>query len=197
MAKKQTSTKGKNLTVDPIRNIQDIRTISKQLSDKPRDLLLFTLGINNGLRSIDLVNLKVKQVEKLKEGETLSIIETKTGKTNVLVINKPVYKALKRYLKELKPDSEDYLFKSRKGSNAINTQTVSTMVKAWTKAINLDGSYGAHSLRKTWGYHQRTAYGVGFEIICKRYNHSNPAITMRYLGITDKEVEKISMHEIG
>jgi hypothetical protein len=49
-------------------------------------------------------------------------------------------------------------------------------------------NYGAHSLRKTWGYIQRTVYGVGFEILCKRFNHSSPAITMRYLGIEDKEV---------
>jgi hypothetical protein len=38
---------------------------------------------------------------------------------------------------------------------------------------------------------------VGFEIICKRYNHSSPAITMRYLGIEDKEVHGVLMNEIG
>ena len=59
------------------------------------------------------------------------------------------------------------------------------------------GNYGAHTLRKTWGYIQRTLHGVGFEIICKRYNHSNPAITMRYLGIQDKEVHSTLMNEIG
>jgi hypothetical protein len=47
------------------------------------------------------------------------------------------------------------------------------------------------------GYIQRVHYGVGFEIICKRYNHSSPAITMRYLGIEDKEVHNILMNEIG
>jgi hypothetical protein len=40
-------------------------------------------------------------------------------------------------------------------------------------------------------------HGVGFEIICKRYNHSSPAITMRYLGIQDKEVHGVLMNEIG
>jgi integrase len=32
------------------------------LSDKPRDLLLFTIGINNGLRAGDLLGLKVKDL---------------------------------------------------------------------------------------------------------------------------------------
>ena len=70
-------------------------------------------------------------------------------------------------------------------------------MKKWTQAIKLKGNYGAHTLRKTWGYQQRVAHGVGFEIICKRYNHSSPAITMRYLGIGDKEVHGVLMNEIG
>jgi len=39
--------------------------------------------------------------------------------------------------------------------------------------------------------------GVGFEIICKRYNHSSPAATMRYLGIGNKEAHGVLMNEIG
>ena len=32
----------------------------------------------------------------------------------------------------------------------------------------------AHFLRNTSGYIQRTKFGVGFELICKRFNHSAP-----------------------
>ncbi len=67
----------------------------------------------------------------------------------------------------------------------VTVQCVNNMVKRWTCEINLKGNFGAHSLRKTWGYVQRTFYGVGFEILCKRFNHSSPAITMRYLGIEE------------
>jgi hypothetical protein len=38
---------------------------------------------------------------------------------------------------------------------------------------------------------------VAFEIICKRYNHSSPAITMRYLGNQDREAHEVLMNEIG
>lgn len=74
--------------------------------------------------------------------------------------------------------------------------TVSRMIKEWCKTINLEGNYGAHSLRKTFGYIQRTKFGVGFELICKRFNHSSPSVTMRYLDIEDKEVHVILTHEI-
>ena len=47
--------KGDNITVEPIRRIEDIKSISKMLSDSPRNHLLFTMGINNGLRAGDLL----------------------------------------------------------------------------------------------------------------------------------------------
>lgn len=191
--------KGSRITVDPIRSVQDIKAIAKLLHDKPRDHLLFVMGVNNGLRAGDLLKLKVKDLRYLKAGETLKIKEGKTGKENVLAVNKTVYKALKYYFETVKPMDEDYVFKSKKGENRpITIQAVNNYIKSWARTINLRGNYGAHTLRKTWGYVQRTKFGVGFELICKRFNHSSPAVTMRYLGIEDKEVNGILMNnEIG
>jgi integrase len=189
--------KGSKITVDPIRKVKDIQAISKMLMDSPRNHLLFVMGTNNGLRTGDLLKLKVGDVKNMKVGDTLIIREGKTGKRNMLVMNKSIYKSLQVYLDKLKPDDEAYLFASRKGNKAITIQCVNNMVKQWTRAINLKGNYGAHSLRKTWGYIQRTVYGVGFEVLCKRFNHSSPSTTMRYLGIEDKEVQNILMNEVG
>ena len=189
--------KGDRIAVEPIRKIKDIKAISKYLKDNPRDQLLFVMGINNGLRACDLLNLKVGQVRGLKAGGSITIKESKTGKENVLVINKTVQKVLQEYLNKVSPSDEDYLFPSRKGKGPLQSQAVQKLVKKWTSTFNMKGHYGAHTLRKTFGYIQRTIYGVGFEILCKRYNHSSPAITMRYLGIEDKEVHNILMNEIG
>jgi len=144
-----------------------------------------------------LVNIRYSQVEGLKAGAVIKIVESKTGKNNVLVINKSVHKALDSFVREINPCQEDYLFSSRKGNGHISSQSVGRLIRSWTAAINLKGQYGAHSLRKTWGYHQRIHHGAGYEILCKRYNHSSPAVTMRYLGIEDKEVCELLMNEIG
>ncbi len=112
-------------------------------------------------------------------------------------MNKTIFKFLQNYLNKIRPNDEDYLIPSRKGEKAVIVQRVNNMVKEWTGKINLRGNYGAHSLRKTWGYIQRTVFGVGFEVLCKRFNHSSPAITMRYLGIEDREVQNILMNEVG
>ena len=189
--------KGSTIKVDPVRSEKDIKAIIKLLSDNPRDRLLFIMGINNGLRVGDLLKLKVGEVRYLKPGDAISIYESKTKKDNVLVVNKCVHSALKEYLAAQDMPDGEYLFKSRKGNGPLTVQAVNNKVKQWTSSINLKGNYGAHSLRKTWGYFQRVKYGVGFELMCKRYNHSNPAITMRYLGIEDKEVTGLLMNEVG
>ena len=189
--------KGSSIAVEPIRDPKDIDTIRRLLQDRPRDLLLFVLGINNGLRCGDLLRLRVGDVRGLKPGDSIRVREGKTGKTNTMMMNKAAYKVLQRYLVELKPVDEDYLFKSAKGENQpLTIQSVNVLVKSWCRAVNLKGNYGAHTLRKTFGFIQRTIYGVGFEVLAKRYNHSSPRITMRYLGITDEEVNGILLNEI-
>ena len=189
--------KGSKIAVEPIRNLDHIASIKQLLASKPRDLLLLTLGINNGIRTGDLLRLKVKDLLGKKPGDTISIKESKTGKTNVLMVNKAVHKVLAGYFASENCQPEDYLFKSRTGHNQpLTVQTVNRMVKSWARTINLPGNYGAHTLRKTFGYIQRTHYGVGFEVLCKRFNHASPAVTMRYLGISDKEVIEILQNEV-
>ena len=187
--------KGSRITVDPIRDLKDIKKVKRKLKNNPRDLLLFTLGVNNGLRISDLLGLRVGDVRGLAPGETLQVIEKKTGKQNVLMVNKESRKVLDSFLKEARPGDEEYLFKSRKGVNQPITKSyVNQKVKEWTKGMR--GNYGTHSMRKTFGYVQRMHFGVGFEVLCKRFGHSNPSVTMRYLGIEDKEVSGILLNEI-
>ena len=192
--------KGSRIEVEPIRREKDIKAIIQFLSGHPRDHLLFVMGINNGIRVGDLLNIKVGDVRYLKPGQVHQITESKTKKKNVVVINKSVRKAFDTYFSNSTSQIENYhyLFRSRKGENApLSVQAVHGLVKKWTQAINLKGNYGTHTLRKTWGYQQRTKYGVGFDVIAKRFNHSDPKTTMTYLGIEDKEVHSILMNEIG
>ena len=189
--------KGREIRVDPIRRGEDIQAIKQLLSGTPRDLLLFTMGINNGLRAGDLLMVKVRDVKSLKPGEFITIRENKTGKQNILMVNKAVHKALRNYLEKVRPGDDDYLFASRKTREPLTIQAVNALIKKWTGTINLNhGNYGAHTLRKTFGFIQRTKYGVGFEVLAKRFNHSSPTTTMRYLGLTSDEVSEVLMNEI-
>src|SRR3990172_2039305 len=188
--------KGSKIAAEPIRCKKDIEAIKSILFDKPRDLLLFTMGINNGLRVGDLLRLKVKDVRHLKENDGFNIWEKKTEKDNILMVNKAVFKSLKYYLEKVNPDDEDFLFASRKTNEPISIQAVNALIKKWTKSINLQGNYGSHSLRKTFGYIHRTVHGTSWEHLADRFNHSTPAVTRHYLGITKDEVKNILLKEI-
>ncbi|WP_272700882.1 site-specific integrase [Desulfovibrio sp. Fe33] len=189
--------KGSSITVEPIRSLDVISAIKGILHDKPRDLLLFVIATNNGIRCGDLLRLKVGDLRGKNIDDTIDIKESKTGKTNVLAVNDSVHAALTRFLASGSFSDDNYLFRSQKGDNRpLTIQSVNRMVKAWCREAGLDGNYGAHSLRKTFGYVQRVHFGVGFEVLCKRFNHASPAVTMRYLGISDTEVVSILKNSI-
>ncbi|GAB6037692.1 tyrosine-type recombinase/integrase [Fundidesulfovibrio butyratiphilus] len=185
------------MKVGPFTDMKHVKAIKKVLADRPRDRLLFILGVNSGLRVQDILALKVRDVSSVKVGGRIPIIEKKTGKENVLMMNSEIKAALDIYLSATKPKEEHYLFKSRKGKNyPITTYAVTMMVKRWALEINVKGNYGAHSLRKTWCYIQRKQYGVSWEILSRRLNHSSPSVTRRYLGIQAEEVEEILLHTV-
>jgi integrase len=186
------------MKVQPITKLRHVRSIKKLLADVPRDKLLYVMGINSGLRVQDILALRIRDVQAAKVGDRISLKEKKTGKENVLIVNKEIKAALDEYLGTLdEPSPDHFLFKSRKGRNyPLTTYAVTGMVKRWTAAINLSGNYGAHTLRKTWTYHQRREFGVSWEVLAKRLNHSSPSVTRRYLGVQDEEVEHVLMNAL-
>jgi len=120
------------------------------------------MGINNGLKVGDLLSLKVKDVRSLREGDCIAIKESKTGKTNILMVNRSVYKALKNYFENLNPDDNAFLFASRKSKGSLNIQAVNSLVKKWTKAINLNQkNYGAHTYGRPLATSSEQNLGLG------------------------------------
>lgn len=186
------------MRVEPIREERHIKAIKKLLNDKPRDKMLFIIGINSGLRVQTLLKeLKVKDLRYCKVGDSISVKERKTGKTNVLLINKDIKKAFDEYCEAMHPEDHHYLFRSRKGSNyPLTTYRVTRLVKEWGEMIGLKQNLGAHTLRKTFCWVQRTKYGTSWEVLCRRLQHSSPSITRVYLGVTDECVEEILHHSI-
>ena len=126
------------------------------------------MGVNNGLRVGDLPKIKLDQIWHMKPGLTIVFREDKTGKVNVLMMNRWTCRVLRRHLEELSPTDVDFLFKSAKDKNQPLT----------TSSVNPKGYCGAPH-RKTFGYLYRTQYGVVFEVLAKRFNHSNSRIIMR------------------
>ena len=190
--------KGDCIKVDPIRELSDIENIRKSLADKPRDLLLFTLGINTNLRASDLVRITVGQVRDLKPMDELALRERKTGKMRRISINQAVVAAIAGYLATVPADINDHvpLFISQRGDQALTVTSVHRMVKGWCRGAKLRGNYGSHSLRKTWGYHQRVTFGVDIPSLMVCFNHSNQRQTLDYLCVQADEIRAVYANQL-
>ena len=183
--------KGSTIKVEPIRHLKDIKAIKRLLQDSPRDFCLFTLGININLRASDLLAITAGMV---RNEEELVLKEKKTGKERRITLNTITQKAIRRLLDSREYDNDDRLFQGQRGP--LTVPTVNRLVKGWCKAINLRGNYGSHTLRKTFGYHQRVTYGRGLPELMTVFNHSTQKQTLDYLCVQPEEIKDIYLNEL-
>lgn len=180
--------------VEPIRNVKDIKAIKKLLQDNPRDLALFTLGINTNLRASDLLQITAGMVRCLKPMDEIVLKETKTGKERRINLNKSCIDAIQVLLASREYKDNEPLFIGKRG--LLTVPSVNRLVKSWCKTVNLPGNYGSHTLRKTWGYHQRVTYGRGVAELMACFNHSCERQTLQYLCIQPEEIKLIYANEL-
>lgn len=186
--------KGDQIKVEPIRKKKDIENIKKLLADNARDSALFTLGINTNLRASDLLRIKVGQVRDLKPGDSLELKEKKTGKFRMVTLNKACIQAIQRLLASRAYADDDLLFLGQRGP--LTVPSVHRLVKGWCRDINLKGNYGSHTLRKTWGYHQRVTFGTDIPRLMVCFNHSTQRQTLDYLCIQPEEIRDVYENEL-
>ncbi|MEE6720239.1 tyrosine-type recombinase/integrase [Limosilactobacillus reuteri] len=182
-------------TSEPLRSMKQInlvRSLIETSTDYPlRNRLLFDIGINNGIRTIDLLSLKVSDVVDTKgnpKSET-TIIESKTGKPRTVRFNTDIQAEVKNYL-DKRPFKSDWLFPSTKQRNKhLTTQAVYRMFKRISDGEPSLKGLTAHSMRRTFGYH---FYKRTHDIVplMKLFNHSSQAITLRYIGIEKEDMDK-------
>jgi integrase len=169
--------------VQPIRNKQQIEDMKFSLKRfcGERDYILFLIGINTGLRVGDLLNLKVSEVRRKKK---LVIQEGKTKKPRTIYLD-GIYKEIQSYIATV--DSE-WLFPSRKGDKPITpTQAYRQLNKA-SEMVDITEGVGTHTMRKTFGYWHYKQFKDVAELQ-QILNHSHPEVTLRYIGITEEQIE--------
>ena len=181
--------------VQPIRSLKQIETIKKLLKQQNlRDYCLFTVGINSGLRISDLLKLVVSDViENNKVKDRIRLREKKTNKFKDFPLSDNTKSAIKEYLKTREYKLNEPLFISRKNKGFLLRQQAYKIINDVAKSIGIKEKIGTHTLRKTFGYH---AYNNGYDVtlIQKLFNHSTPAVTLRYIGITQDEMDDVYLN---
>lgn len=196
-------------SAEPIKNIEDIYRISHYLIEngRYRDNMLFIVGINFGLRASDLRMLRFQNLinDNFTFRDNFPVFEKKTRNTRkrkknrYITINDAVIEAVTLYLKHTDNVSlSDYMFRSvsNRGGNKnqpLSVRSMDRILKGIANDLQINVRIATHSLRKTFCYHQMLmSHNDSRKLLLlqKMLNHSSPAQTLDYIGITSEEIEE-------
>ena len=170
--------------------IKQVRDLIENYTREPlRNKIIFNIGINNGIRTGDIVKLKIKDVYNK---DYARIRESKTGKTRDIRLSVAgVKEDIIKYVGAKKWNDNDYLFVSHKDPRKpISTTAVYRIFKRLNAVSGGQlPHFTAHSMRRTFGYfYYKNTHDIA--TLMQIFNHSSQSITMRYIGMDREELKK-------
>lgn len=160
---------------------------------KYRMSLLVACGCFFGLRISDLLGLNWEQIL----GESFTLNEKKTSKHREIKVNAGVQEHIRECYKALDiKDPHEKCFLNRYG-DVISIQRINVVLKEIKVKYMLKDiqHFSTHSFRKTFGRKVVEMAGENSEMavikLAEIFNHSSTAITRKYLGLRQKELQEV------
>lgn len=160
-----------------------------------RNWMICLLGFNTAFRAEDLIQLKVRDVQK----GCISIKESKTGKLQHFTFNAKLEKDVTEYIERNKLTQNEYLFYGQMDKSLPITRIQAyRILQKVAKETHLKSQFSMHTMRKTFGYLYMKKNG-NLLTLQKMYNHESPEVTMIYVcwGSDDAEQERFSIYNAG
>lgn len=180
------------------KTIQDMQEYLKYHNE--RNYVLFIIGITTGYRSQDLVDLKIRDLQKALTEKEFCILEKKREKNHKTrrlkgnpkprsaVVLPYVQKVIKEYIRG-KP-GYDYAFQSQKGGH-ITVDSYGKILREAGKYFGLN-NIAAHTPRKIYAYRLYMESNKNIELVRQALGHSTTLITEKYLGLDRDAIEEYS-----
>lgn len=172
--------------VEPIRDKKLVKAITEKMYKYDFKYgLIWEIGINIGLRVSDILNLPLS----IKNREKITICEQKTGKKKTFPISEDLQNKIKEYIENYRVyeiPEDKHLFVGIKHCKLHRSQVYRTINEICNE-LEVPESVGTHTMRKTFGYHHYKQFR-DVALLQTIFNHSSPAITLRYIGITQDEI---------
>ena len=180
------------MQVEPIRLKSKITLMYDVLKEQnDRNAMVFKFGINTILRVSDIITIKVSDVmdESGSIRDYVQLQEQKTSKYRKIRINAELERSLIEYIDDWKLQLDDWLFPSfRSPEKHIDRVTTWKFLKKASEEAQIE-NFGTHSMRKTLAYHIYSQT-KNISLVMKMLNHTNPAVTMRYIGISQDMIDR-------
>ena len=185
------SKKYSNTTADYLEWSEAINLIHKlERGEEWKMSLYVAVSIFFGLRVSDTLSLTWEQI---LEKDEIEILEKKTKKIRKIKINTQLSIHIKNCYDHIKPNKlSDPILISQKGS-VFSLQRLNVVMKEWKTKYKLNvKNFSCHSLRKSFGRQIYNQSGENAELalvkLSEILNHSSVAITRRYLGLRQEEI---------
>ena len=145
-----------------------------------RDLAIFLLVLQAGLKVGELVNLRMADIEMSEEGGAITVRRHDGGRKRVVALSSEVCLALQAYLRvRLAPPMVEHLFLSQKGT-PISARSVQRLIREYAAAAGL-GEVSASTLRRT--YAQTVWKKTGdLSQVANALGHTRLKSTFRYIA---------------
>ena len=162
-----------------------------------RDKAIIMLGATTGLRAVDIVRLKMSDID-WANGE-IRIIQQKTGTPIILPLMKPAGEALKDYiLNERKPsDAEEVFIRALAPYTALtDSQSVEYLfdqycIKAGIERTPFDGK-GFHGLRRRLGK-KLLVSGSPVAVVSQVLGHQDAETAKHYLSLDSENLKECAL----
>lgn len=151
--------------------------------------LLIAVGCFTGLRISDLLKLKWCDILNV---DNLIVTEQKTDKKRTIKLNPQLQRHIKACYKVVAPDTLDTPCFLSRIRTVYSVQRINVVLKNLKYRYSLKiSNFSSHSLRKSFGrriYENAGNSEHALVMLSQIFNHSNTAITRRYLGLKQEEI---------
>lgn len=172
-----------------------LNAIDRSTHSGARDYAMIMLAIVTGIRGIDIVNLKLQDID-WRIGE-IRIIQKKTDKAIALALTTDVGEAIHDYVLNSRPKSDlDYVFLTCRAPFRNLCRSVPTSQhNRYRNAAGLP-SDGVHGLRRSLGTNM-VASGISVTTVAQVLGHSNFNATKQYISLDSKHLKECALSLAG
>ena len=140
------------------------------------------LEANLGLRISDILRLRLSDIVKDGERYRLAITEQKTGKARTFTVPLALYQFIRCYCLDHGLSEDQRIF-------PLTERTVQRHLQQVCDYLGYTG-ISTHSFRKYYATEIYKNSGYNIALVQQLLQHSSTAVTQRYIGIQQQEVER-------
>ncbi|MBQ6887225.1 MAG: tyrosine-type recombinase/integrase [Lachnospiraceae bacterium] len=161
---------------------------SREYQPNERIATALTLEANLGLRISDILHLHFTDIVRDGERFRLDIVEIKTGKERTFTVPAEIRDFIDQYRVKNRMSEQQRLFD-------LSERQIQKHLKAACDYLGIDG-ISTHSFRKYFATQIYLNNGFNIELVRQLLQHSSTAVTQRYIGIQQKQVETALQNHI-